>query len=56
VRVESDFATFGFSVFRGNVIQSAPIGRWMIGKPGRDMVNYWRARGATVTWKPEAME
>jgi hypothetical protein len=50
VRVDSGFACFGFVVAGGRVVRSAPITKWAIGRLGRDVVAYWRNRGATVTW------
>lgn len=50
VRVDSGFACFGFDVVDGIVTRCAPITRWALGEPGRDVVAYWRKRGATVTW------
>lgn len=51
VRVESDFAVFGF-VVKNRVVtrECAPIAKWAIGRRGREVVDYWRKRGAKVTW------
>lgn len=50
VRVDSGFACFGLVVDDGIVTRCAPITRWALGKAGRDVVAYWRRRGASVTW------
>lgn len=50
VRVEHESRCFGFIVSDGVVIAAAPIAKWMLDKPGRDMVDYWRKKGGTVTW------
>jgi len=44
-------ACFGVVVADGVVTAAAPITRWAIGRLGRDIVAYWRRRGATVTWQ-----
>ena len=44
-------AVFGFDVVDGVVANAAPIACWMNGKRGKDMVGYWRKRGATVSWE-----
>lgn len=43
-------AVFSFEVEDGVVVEAAPICRWAVGKRGREVVAYWRRRGATVTW------
>ena len=52
VRVETDFATFGFIVKKGVVVEAAPIAKWSIGRSGKSVVKYWRKRGGKVTWQP----
>lgn len=47
-RVELPYATFGIKTQRGVVVETAPIGRWMMGKH-RDRIEEWvRAKGGTV--------
>lgn len=54
VRVETAWVCFGFVVGpSGRVTEAAPIARWTIGKPGREILAYWRHRGATVTWSED---
>lgn len=49
VRVVMPHAVFGFIVDgAGNVCDAAPICRWAIGKRGRSVVGYFRARGGEV--------
>jgi hypothetical protein len=50
VRVETDFAVFGFVVEDGVVVRAAPITKWIIKQRGRYAVNYWRMRGGIVSW------
>lgn len=47
VRVSLPWATFGLRVEHGTVVDAAPIARWAIGKPERDVAAYFRRRGAT---------
>ena len=51
VRVEQRHACFGFEVTDGLVTRTAPIAKWTVGRSGRDMVGYYRDRGARVTWQ-----
>jgi hypothetical protein len=51
VRVETTFAVFGFVVVNGVVEMSAPIAKWSIGRKGKDVVKYWKSRGAQITWR-----
>lgn len=51
VRVDTDYACFGFDVRNGRVAKAAPIAGWMVGRTGKAMVDYWRGRGAHVTWQ-----
>ena len=51
VRVEQPHACFAFEVTDGLVTRAAPIAGWTVGKPGRDVVGYYRDRDAQVTWQ-----
>lgn len=53
-------ACWGFTVeCDGRVTECAPIGRKSDGYcswRSRDLVAYWRKRGATVTWQPHPIQ
>ncbi|MFA4971556.1 MAG: hypothetical protein WC683_03005 [bacterium] len=50
LRVEMQHAVFGIIVAAdGSVMEAAPIAKWSVGKRGREVVRYFRERGATVT-------
>jgi len=52
VRVDNGFAVFGLVVDdAGVVVEAAPIARWAEGRRGREVVRYFRGRGAKVSWK-----
>lgn len=52
VRVDNGFAVFGLIVDdAGFVTEAAPIAKWSEGRRGRDVVRYFRERGAKVTWR-----
>lgn len=52
-RVETRNAVFGFEVGDRRVSRCAPYGRRLtMGRTGRDAVQFWQDRGATVTWTP----
>jgi len=37
VQIDIPYACFGITVKHGVVIEAAPIGKWMIGKPWKDI-------------------
>jgi hypothetical protein len=53
VRVELPGACFGFEVNPGGrVVRAAPIARWTLDRPARQVVAHYCRRGARVTWRP----
>lgn len=40
------YATFGLEVDGGRVTDAAPIARWAIGKPEREVADFYRGKGA----------
>jgi hypothetical protein len=48
IRIVYDDLAFGVTVEKGTVVDAAPVGRWMIGKPFTECVAYWQRRGATI--------
>lgn len=51
VTVDTGWANFGFVVREGVVAECAPLTAWARGRSGREVVAYWRGRGAEVTWQ-----
>lgn len=47
VRVSLPWATFGLHIVAGRVVGAAPIARWTIGKPEREVADHYRRKGAT---------
>lgn len=45
-------ATFGIAVASGRVVDAAPIAAWAIGKPERQVADYYRRRGAAFVPLP----
>lgn len=39
-------ATFAVVIRDGRVVDAAPIARWAVGKPERQVADYWRRKGA----------
>lgn len=39
-------ATFGISTDGGHVTDAAPIARWTVGRPEREVADWYRSRGA----------
>jgi hypothetical protein len=35
----------------GRIVRCAPILRWSLGKPARDLVKWARSKGFAVTWE-----
>lgn len=52
VRVVQPHAVFGLVVFDGLIIEAAPIAAWAVGRRGRQVVRYFRDRGAEVQFIP----
>lgn len=48
VWVSLPYATFGLAVAGGRVVDAAPIARWAIGKPERQVAAYYRRKGAQL--------
>jgi len=48
VRISYQNITFGFLHDSNKVIQSAPVGKWSIGKDIAYVLKYWRRRGADI--------
>lgn len=44
--VSLPYATFALAVANGRVVDAAPIARWSIGRPEREVATYYRQRGA----------
>jgi hypothetical protein len=47
IRVTLSYAVFGLIVENDVVTEAAPIARWSVGKPIRDVLTYYRSKGAT---------
>lgn len=53
VRVSLPWATFGLVVDGGHrVSEAAPIASWAVGRPAREVWDYYARRGAEVMWLP----
>lgn len=46
VWVSLPYATFTVATRDGRVVDAPPIARWTIGRPERDVADYFRRRGA----------
>jgi len=44
--VSLTYATFGLVVRDGRIVDGPPISRWTIGKPERQVADYYRRKGA----------
>lgn len=47
IRITLSYAVFGLIVEDAVVVEAAPIARWAVGKPIRDVLTYYRRKGAT---------
>lgn len=47
------YATFGLLVADGKVVDAAPIARWTVGKPERQVADYFRRKGVRFERLPE---
>lgn len=44
--VSLPYATFGIETREGEVVNAAPIARWAMGRPERDVAEFYRRKGA----------
>lgn len=51
-QVTLPYATFGIVVADGQVIDSAPIARWTVGRSWADVAAYFRRRQAKISQLP----
>lgn len=49
IRVLLPYACFGIAVQGGRVVDAAPIAAWTIGKPERQVADFYRRKGGTFT-------
>jgi hypothetical protein len=50
--VSLSYATFGLGIKDGRVVEAAPIARWAIGKPERQVADFYRRKGAEFAAVP----
>ncbi len=48
VSVDLPYACFGLIIERGIVVEAAPIAGWATGKPAREVLEYFKRKGAKL--------
>ena len=48
-RIELKYGVFGMLIENNKVVDSAPMGRWTVGKDINYVLNYYKKKGAVIT-------